>query len=132
MREWLLAISKSVAMVVVAQEWLCWLVSMLALGLDLAAVFATAHLQAFFLPFVSLSENLPWRNIDQWHAMVFRPPEWDGHSVIILGSALFLESGIPKLCDHAHPFLVCLDTIFAGWRLKDVVGAAWQNACDWE
>jgi hypothetical protein len=122
-RKWLQHLTKSVAVVLVAQEWPYWLASALVLGLDLAAVLIAARFWPLFLPFVESSDGVPWHDLDAWHAMPFWPADWYGHAVLILGSAWFLESMLSKLSDHVGPLIFSLDTVFAGHWLQDVLSA---------
>jgi hypothetical protein len=97
---------------------------MLTLGLDLTTIFVAVRFWPFFLLFVESSDGVLWRDLDAWHAMPFWPSDFDGHSVLISGLALFLEPVLSKLSDHVGPLIFFLDTMFVGCLLQDVLSAA--------
>ena len=65
--------------VVIAQDWPCWLAPALAMNLPLAAVFITKAMQSLF----SAREYIPLASIDTlWEV----PPDWSSYTVLASGT----------------------------------------------
>jgi hypothetical protein len=114
-------------LMVITQEWPCWLAPALAMRLPLAAVFVTKEMQAIFSArdYISLSSIN-----DVWEV----PPDWNTCTVLALGLHEYLNFILTKLKYHEGPFMYATNTVFKGRRPQDMecLLNAWIDLGHWQ
>ncbi len=98
--------------VVVAQEWPCWLLAALALGLPVAVVFVQAQFHALFAHLVG--DAVAWRTLKEWSNVSSWPSVWDNCTVFGTGKADFLRVVLHKLSHRVGLFIYSMDMVFTG------------------
>jgi hypothetical protein len=113
--------------IVIAQEWPCWLVLAVALKLPLAAVFITKEMQSMFAAQAYVS--LPTFT-ELWDT----PQDWNGCTVLASGSHEYLSFVSTKLRLHAGPFVYATDILFKGCHQRDIerILGTWTSLQDWQ
>jgi hypothetical protein len=100
-------------LVIIAQEWPCWLAPALAMKLPLAAVFVTKEMRSIF----AARDCIALSSIDTiWEV----PSDWNMCTVLASGSHKYLIFILTKLRYHEGPFMYAADTVFRGWRPWDM------------
>ena len=69
--------------IVVAQEWPCWLPVALAWALPVDSVFSQVHLHGVFRPLVD-TETV-FRSLEEWSSLTCLPPAWNGCTILASG-----------------------------------------------
>jgi len=113
--------------VVVAQEWPCWLPVALAWGLPVTAVFVQAR---FCLLFAHLMEDtVVWGTLQEWSALMQWPIDWETCTVLVSSKSDFLSVVLPKLSTHVGLLLYSTDMVFTGHHLQLVHGlySSWSH-----
>jgi hypothetical protein len=108
--------------VVIAQDWPCWLAPALAMKLPLAAVFVTKAMQSLF----SAWDYIPLSRIDAlWEV----PSDWSTYTVLASGTHKRFSFILTKLSLHVGPLIYATDVVFRGRRPRDVMQllGAWTN-----
>jgi hypothetical protein len=108
--------------VVIAQDWPCWLAPALAMNLPITAVFITKAIQSLF----AAREYIPLVSIDaRWEV----PPDWSSYTVLASGTHEWFNFVSTKLSAHVGPFIYATDVVFRGRRPRDVLRLldAWSN-----
>jgi hypothetical protein len=96
--------------VLVSQGWPCWLLTVLALNLPLAAVFVPPSFRQYFSLF---DIPVPWLGLDDWTEMSDWPGDWDSYFVLASGSPTFAHNLSTKLKGHHKGILLyAADIIF--------------------
>ena len=99
--------------VIITQEWPCWLTPALAMKLPLAAVFITKEMQSIF----SARDYIALSSIDDlWEV----PLDWSTHTVLALGMHEWLNFISTKLRCHEGPFIYATNTVFKGQHPRDL------------
>ena len=103
--------------VVVSQDWSCWVSTLLALQIRDVQVFAPVVYQRWF----EGAEELDWRwrsvkefSESRWSTV------WDNYTVLSSGSMQFLPQVMSKLKTHVGSFVYATDVVFAGRRVRDI------------
>jgi hypothetical protein len=100
--------------VVIAQEWLCWLSALIALKLSLVVAFITKEFQSIF----NVPQYSPLSTIaDMWEA----PEEWNSCTVLSLGSHKYLGFVRSKLKHHEGPFIYSTNIIIKNHQKRDII-----------
>ena len=109
-------------LVVIAQDWPCWLAPALAMNLPLAAVFISKAMQSLFLA----REYIPLVSLDG-HFEV--PPDWGSYTVLASGTHEWFSFISTKLSAHVGPFIYATDVVFQGRHPRDVLQLldAWSD-----
>ncbi len=79
--------------IVISQDWPCWLSMVLALKLPMVAVFVPP---AFREVFHSFGVAVPWRGLEEWGELSAWPSAWDSLTVLSSGSILFVDTILYK------------------------------------
>ena len=112
-------IKRVVGVVVVAQEWPCWLPVLVCLGITVETVFAPRYYDTVFGDEVM---HIPrWKTIFDFQMDVW-PSAWDNYSVFASGSLEFCRVVVSKLGKHVGPFLYVIDMNFASMRSRTMSG----------
>jgi hypothetical protein len=99
--------------VIIAQEWPCWLAPALAMKLPLVAVFITKEMQSIF----SARDYIALSSIDDlWEV----PPDWSMHTFLASGMHEWLNFISTKSRCHEGPFIYAADTVFKGRHPRDL------------
>ena len=112
-------------LVVIAQDWPCWLAPALAMNLPLAAVFISKAMQFLF----AAREYIPLSSLDaRWEV----PPDWSSYTVLASGTHEWFSFISTKLSAHVGPFIYATDVVFRGRRPRYVSRLldAWANLRD--
>jgi hypothetical protein len=100
--------------VVIAQEWPCWLSATIALKLPLMVAFITKLFQLMF----NIPQYAPLSTFaDMWEA----PKEWNSCTVLALGSKEYLGFVQSKLKHHEGPFIYSTNPIVKNRRRRDII-----------
>lgn len=99
--------------VVIGQEWPCWLTTVLALNLPVLEVYMSQEFSDVF----KTSAYVPLSSLD---AMRYAPHDWADCTVLASGSHEFLSLLLTKLRYHDGPFIYVTDIVFKGRRSRDV------------
>ncbi len=100
-------------LVIITQEWPCWLAPTLAMRLPLATAFVSKEMRAIF----SAWDYIALSSIDDiWEV----PPDWNTCAVLGSGSHEYLNFILTKLRYHEDPFMYATNTVFKGWRPRDM------------
>ena len=98
--------------VVIAQDWPCWLAPALAMSLPITAVYITTAMQSLF----ATREYIPLASIDaRWEV----PPDWSSSTVLASGTHEWFNFISTKLSAHIGPFIYATDVVFRGRHLRD-------------
>ena len=111
--------------VVITQDWPCWLSSVVAMNLPLAAVFLSKAMQSLF----AAREYIPLVSLDsRWEV----PPDWTSYTVLASGTHEWFSFISTKLSAHVGPFIYATDVFFRGRRPRDVsrLFDAWTDLRD--
>jgi hypothetical protein len=91
--------------VVITQEWSCWLSAIIALKLPSSIAFITKEFQSIFnVPHYSQLSAF----VDMWEA----PEEWNGCMILAFGSHKYLGFVRSKLKHHEGPFIYSTNIVF--------------------
>jgi hypothetical protein len=102
--------------VVVAQDWPCWLPVLVCLGSKVDMVFAPRSYDTVFGEEVL---HIPrWKSIHDFKEMDVWPSAWDLYSVFTSGSLDFCRVVVAKLENHVGPYLYAIDMNFASMRAR--------------
>jgi hypothetical protein len=112
-------------LVIIVQDWPCWLAPALAMNLPLAAVFISKAMQSLF----AAREYIPLASLDaRWEV----PPDWSSYTVLASGTHEWFSFISAKLSAHVGTFIYATDVVFRGRRPWDVSRLldAWANLRD--
>ena len=101
--------------IVVAENWPCWLGCLLAVNTPVQAAFVTMEMASIFPGYSHWLSK-----ISDFEAMSVVPDEWQDYVILGSGSHEFLRLIMPKLRHHAGPFIFANDMIFTGRRQYDL------------
>ena len=101
--------------IVVAENWPCWLGCLLAVNIPVQAAFVTMEMASIFPGYSHWLSK-----ISDFEAMSVVPDEWQDYVILGSGSHEFLRLIMPKLRHHAGPFIFANDMIFTGRRQYDL------------
>jgi hypothetical protein len=87
--------------IIIAQEWPCWLALALALKLPIKAAYFPKEFQTLFA-------TPAYAPPADFAAMWMVPPDWDDVMVFASGSTEYLNFVLPKLKHHQGPFVTLL------------------------
>jgi hypothetical protein len=106
--------------VVITQEWPCWLSAIIALKLPLSVAFITKEFQPIIKHYSQLSAFA-----DIWEA----PEVWNGCTVLASGSHEYLGFVHSKLKHHKGPFIYSTNIVFKDQQRGDILRllGAWAN-----
>jgi hypothetical protein len=98
--------------VVVVQEWPCWLPVVLAWGLPVTAVFVQARFRLLFAHL--MEDTVVWGTLQERSALMQWPINWETCTVLGFGKSDFLSVVLPKLSTHVGLLLYSTDMVFTG------------------
>jgi hypothetical protein len=102
------------SIVVIAQEWPCWLSAIIALKLPLMVAFITKEFQSMF----NVPQYAPLLMFaDMWEA----PEEWNSCTVLASGSNEYLGFVRSKLKHHEGPFIYSTKPIVKNRCRRDII-----------
>ena len=98
----------------IAQEWPCWIMTILALKLLLSAAFISKEFHSVF--------NTPaYVPLTQFAVLWDVPPDWNSCTVLASGSHNNLSYVLTKLRHHEGPFIYATDIVVKGRQGQDIV-----------
>ena len=101
--------------IIVAENWPCWLGCLLAVNTPVQAAFVTKEMVSVF------PEYSHWLSkLSDFEAMSVVPDDWQDYVILGSGSHEFLRLIMPKLRHHAGPFIFANDMVFTGRRQYDL------------
>ena len=103
-----------VIIIVVAQEWPCWLAPAMSLKLPVQTTFITKEFQAIF-------NTTTYALLAEFAALWDIPPEWNNYTILALGSNEYLSFVLSKLRYHQGMFIYATDFVFKGRWPRDVL-----------
>ena len=99
--------------IVIGQEWPCWLTSVLALKLPLLEAYISQEFRDIF----ETPAYVPLRSFGNiWDVS----PDWNSCTVLTSGSHEYLSHVLTKLRYHEGPFIHATDFVVKGWGRQDV------------
>jgi hypothetical protein len=110
--------------IVIVQEWPCWLALTLALNLPLVKAYIPKEFQSVF-------NTLAFSPLTDFAALWDAPSEWNSCTVLASGSNKYLSFVLSKLRNHDGSFIYATDTVFKDWRIWDVMHLLqkWSTLC---
>jgi hypothetical protein len=127
-RQHIRPVATNTPIVVIAQEWPCWLSVILALQLPVVTVFVQPVSHNVFMSF---DVAVPWCGLDEWEDLFSWPSDWDFLTILGSGSVLFVDTILPKLRGHHNGVLLsALDIIAHGCKSWDLHGIV-LSRCPW-
>ncbi len=115
--------------VVIAQEWPCWLPVALAWKLPVTAMFAQSRFLLLFSPLTN--DSIRWGTLQEWLALTQSPCDWEISTILGSGKSEFFSVVLVKLSKHVGSFLHSTDMVFTGHRLRLVSGLYSSWSCKW-
>ena len=105
--------------IIIAEGWPCWLPAVLALRLNLQAVFAPMKFAKCF----GHSPHLIWKCLQELVSSPVLPTMWNTACILASGSVKFCEPLLTQLQSHTGPFIFAVDMKFQGIRTRSLAGA---------
>ena len=102
--------------IVVAEEWPCWLDSLFSLNVPVQAAYITKEIDTLYPHYAHWLSPL-----SVFEAMVEIPEEWHDYVILGSGSHDFLRLIMPKLRHHVGPFIYANEVVFANQRTLDLM-----------
>jgi hypothetical protein len=99
--------------VVIEQEWPCWLTAALALKLPLNEVYMSQEFRDLF----DIAGDTRLQTLDE---MEYVPSDWDNCTILVSGSHEYLSYILSKLRKHQGPFIYSTNLVVKGRRRRDV------------
>jgi hypothetical protein len=100
--------------IIIAQEWPCWLAPTLALNLPLVTAFIPKEFQLVF-------NTSAYSPLTDFMALWNVPSEWNSCTVLASGSNKYLGFVLSKLRNHISAFMYAMDTVFKDWCCRDIM-----------
>ena len=103
--------------VVIAQDWSCWLSTLEMLGIRGVIIFAPLVHQQWFTGRSDMEWE--WRSLMEFSQGEWRK-EWTTGVVLASGMTQFLPQVMSKLRTHVGSFIYATDIVFSGRRARDI------------
>jgi hypothetical protein len=125
-RCWIRPLKGVQGVVVVAEDWPCWLPALVGMNIVVEALYAPRCYVDVFGE--KIHRKCTWNkfvSLDAW------PEGWSHHSVLASGTLPFCKGVLAKLGSHVGPYLYAVDMDFPNMHQRQIASAFSQSPTSW-